>query len=91
VRFGAEYLFIRTAGTTAVRAGLFSDPEPGTGYVNKFQGFSLGAGYTTKQYSLDASYQYRSGKDVDGDIAAIEPKSTDVNQRTMMISVIYYF
>jgi len=91
MRFGGEYLFIKTAGTTAVRAGLFSDPEPGTGTVNKFTGFSLGTGYSTKQYSLDASYQYRSGKNVDGDIASIQPGSTDVTQQTIMLSGIWYF
>jgi long-subunit fatty acid transport protein len=91
VRLGAEYLMIRTGGTIALRGGLFSDPEPAAGKVDAYRGFSLGAGYSTKQYSLDASYQYRTGNDVTSDIPAIPDSKMDVTQQTIMASVIIYF
>jgi hypothetical protein len=82
---------IRTGGTIALRGGLFSDPEPAAGKVDAYRGFSLGAGYSTKQYSLDASYQYRTGNDVTSDIPAIPDSKMDVTQQTIMASVIIYF
>jgi len=91
LRLGTEYLFIGNNRTIALRAGIFSDPEPTTGSVDKYAGISLGTGYSTGKYALDASYQVRKGTNVDGDIASIDPKSTDVTQHTVMVSGIYYF
>lgn len=91
VRLGAEYLMIGNAGTVALRAGLFSDPEPATGKTDPYSGFSVGAGYATNQYSFDASYQNRRGSGVTGDIPLIPDNKMDVTQQTIMASVIWYF
>ena len=91
VRLGAEYLIIGTAGTIALRGGLFSDPEPAVGKVDAYRGFSLGAGYATKTYAVDASYQYRLGNDVASDNYALWDNKMDVTQQTIMASVIMYF
>ena len=91
VRIGAEYLFIGSKSTIALRGGLFSDPEPTTGSTDNYYGFSLGTGYTTKAYSLDVSYQYRAGNDVTGDVVGIADNKTDVTQQTFMASAIFYF
>lgn len=91
VRFGTEYLFIGNDRTIAVRAGVFSDPEPSKINVNRFWGMAFGTGYSAKRYGLDLSYQYRRGDNVDGDVAAIQPKITNVIQQSIMLSWIYYF
>jgi long-subunit fatty acid transport protein len=91
VRLGAEYLFIGNNSTIALRAGVFSDPEPSRDKEDKFYGMSLGTGYSTGKFAVDASYQYRQGKDVDGDIAYVQPKSVDITQHTVMLSGIYYY
>jgi len=90
-RLGVEYLMIGNARTVALRCGLFSDPEPATGKTDAYRGLSLGAGYSTKQYALDASYQYRTGNDVTSDIPALPDNKMDVTQQTIMASMIWYF
>ena len=90
-RFGAEYLIIGNSNTIALRAGLFSDPEPSKGKVDNYAGISLGTGYSTPKFAFDASYQYRWGVNVDGDIAAVQRESMDIKQQTVMVSGIYYF
>ena len=91
VRFGTEYLFIGNNRTLALRAGLFSDPEPTKTKPDAFYGFSLGTGYSTQQFSLDASYQYRWGNNVEGDISSVQHNSVDIVQQTLMLSGILYF
>lgn len=90
VRLGTEYLFIRGQHVIPLRAGIFCDPEPTTGSLDDYYGFSLGTGYSNGRLSLDASYQYRFGNDVSGDIPAIEGSSADVAQHTLMMSLILY-
>ncbi len=91
LRLGAEYLFIGNNSTIALRGGVFSDPEPATEKVDRYVGLSLGAGYSTKEYSLDAAYQLRKGNNVSGDISGIPDNETDITQKTFMASIIYYF
>lgn len=91
LRLGTEYLFIMEKGAIPLRCGLFYDPEPGKGSLDDYYGFSFGTGYSSGKISVDASYQYRTGKRVSGDISTIQGSSADVNQHTVMMSVIYYF
>jgi len=91
LRLGGEYLFIGEKRVIPVRAGLFYDPEPMRGSLDDYYGFSLGTGYSTTRFSIDASYQYRSGRGVSGDMPNIEGTSADINQHTVMMSLIYYF
>jgi len=91
LRLGTEYLFIGEKRVIPVRAGLFYDPEPMRGNFDDYYGFSFGTGYSTGKFSVDASYQYRFGRNVSGDMANIEGTSVDINQHTVMMSLIYYF
>lgn len=91
LRLGAEYLFIGDKRAIPVRAGVFYDPEPAKGRLDDFYGFSLGTGYSTDKISLDAAYQYRFGRHVSGDIPYIKGSSVDMDQHTLILSVIYYF
>lgn len=91
VRFGAEYLFIREKYVVPVRAGLFYDPEPATESLDDFYGFSLGTGFAMERFAFDASYQYRFGRDVSGDVQFVRDSNADMQQHTIMTSLIYYF
>ena len=90
VRLGTEYLFISEQYVVPLRCGLFYDPEPSKDDVDDYYGFALGTGYSNGRVSLDASYQYRIGTEVSGDVPAIEGSSADVGQHTVMVSLIYY-
>ena len=92
VRLGTEYLFIGQNRVIALRAGVFSDPEPERGRLDRFHGFTIGTGYSTGKYALDASYQYRTGKNVTSDVKNLaNDVKMDVTQQTVMVSGIYYF
>jgi long-subunit fatty acid transport protein len=91
VRLGSEYLFIKDRYVFPVRFGLFYDPEPVKDGVDDYYGFSLGAGLSHRKISIDAAYLFRFGRDVDGDISAIEGSSSDIDQHTILVSAIYYF
>jgi long-subunit fatty acid transport protein len=91
VRIGTEYLIIRGRNVIPLRFGLFYDPEPTKGNPDDYYGFSVGMGFVRGKIAIDAAYQYRSGKNVSGDIAAIEGSKADITQHTGMMSVIYYF
>jgi long-subunit fatty acid transport protein len=90
VRLGTEYLFIGEKQVVPVRFGVFYDPEPAKGDVDAFYGFALGSGYSNGRISLDASYQYRVGTGVSGDIPAVAGSSADIRQHTVMVSLICY-
>lgn len=90
-RFGTEYLFIGNNRVTALRGGLFSDPEPAVSRVERFYGLTLGAGFSTQRFSLDASWQLRQGKDLTTDFGLPMIGTMDVKQRTTMVSMIVYF
>jgi long-subunit fatty acid transport protein len=91
VRLGTEYLFITPHWVIPVRAGLFYDPEPGSGYKDEYYGFAVGTGFSHPRFSLDAAYTYRFGNNVSSDIATIQKKATDVRQHTLLLSAIIYF
>lgn len=94
LRLGTEYLFIKEKSVVPLRAGLFYDPEPARGGLDNHYGLSLGTGYSNKKLSFDASYQYRFGRNGTGDLSSIntlEGSGVDMDQHTLMLSVIYYF
>lgn len=91
VRLGGEYIFIREKDVIPVRAGIFYDPEPEKGSVGEFYGFSLGAGYARSRFAFDMAYSYRFGKDIPNDLGGVEGINMDVNQHTLMTSLIYHF
>lgn len=91
VRLGTEYLIIKENYVIPLRAGLFYDPEPTKKGSDDFYGFSLGTGLSKKKFSLDASYQFRFGRKISGDLPTIDGMSADINQHTVMMSLIYYF
>lgn len=91
VRLGTEYLIIKEEYVMPLRAGLFYDPEPAKESLDDFYGFSLGTGFSTRKFSLDTSYQFRFGRKVTGDVPSIKGSSADINQHTVMMSLIYYF
>jgi long-subunit fatty acid transport protein len=90
VRIGGEYLIIGDKMTIPLRAGFFYDPEPGLTKVDDYFGFSVGSGISYGKYAFDVSYQYRWGNKVSGDIP-VDGVNADINQHTLMTSLIYYF
>ena len=90
VRMGMEYLFIRDKYAIPMRLGLFYDPEPATGHVDDFYGFSLGTGISYGNIVLDTSYQFRTGNDATGDLPAVEDSRVNIRQHVWMASMIYY-
>jgi long-subunit fatty acid transport protein len=90
IRIGAEYLFIREKSVIPLRVGLFYDPEPATESLDDFYGFSIGSGYSRGRIAFDASYQYRFGRNITGDLPTVTD-SADISQHTLMTSLIYYF
>ncbi|MBF0559732.1 MAG: outer membrane protein transport protein [Nitrospirae bacterium] len=91
VRLGGEYLFISEKLVIPVRMGLFYDPEPATGKLDNYYGIAVGSGYSTGKVSFDLSYQFRFGRKVVADVASITGSSINVDQHTVMLSLIYYF
>jgi long-subunit fatty acid transport protein len=91
VRLGTEYLFIRGKNVFPVRFGLFYDPEPTKDNPDDYYGFTVGLGFVRGRIAVDAAYQYRFGKNVSGDMAAIPGTSARITQHSGMLSVIYYF
>lgn len=91
LRMGSEYLFIRRNGAIAVRGGVFTDPQPSLGRVDRYYGFALGTGYATNRFSADIAFQQRMGKNVTGDIISVPDNRMDVTEQSAMASVIYYF
>lgn len=91
VRLGAEYLFIGKEKVVPLRAGLFYDPEPSENHPEDYYGFSLGSGYKWKNMLIDIAYQYRFGRNVEGDVIGIPGTTADVLQHSVMMSLIYHF
>ena len=91
VHLGTEYLFITETYVVPLRFGLFYDPEPQTGHLDEFYGFSFGTGYARGRIALDTAYQYRTGNDLTGDIPNIEGGQVDITQHLVMVSGIFYF
>lgn len=91
VRLGAEYLFIAPERVIPVRCGLFYDPVPQRGRLDDYYGIALGTGYSTGLFSVDISWNYRFGDNVNGNIGSIEERSVDIKQHTLLSSLIWYF
>jgi len=93
VRMGTEYLFIKETYVVPVRFGIFYDPEPQKGHLDEYYGFSVGTGYSRERFALDFAYQFRTGKDLTGDVPAVTSGDVDidVDQHMFMISSIFYF
>lgn len=91
VRFGGEYLVIREKTVIPLRAGVFYDPEPSENHPDDFWGFALGSGFVYKKLVYDIAYQFRFARDVRTATVANEASSQDVDQHTIIMSVIYHF
>ena len=91
VRLGTEYLIIRQKDLIPLRFGLFYDPEPATGHLDEYYGFAVGTGYIRGKVAVDFAYQFRTGWNLTADVATIEGAEVDIEQHTVMSSVILYF
>ena len=91
VRFGGEYLIIGQPMIFPVRAGVFYDPEPAENSPDDFYGLSFGSGIVFNKIVYDIAYQYRFGRDVRSTTVGNEDSTQDVDQHTVMMSVIYHF
>ncbi len=106
VRFGTEYLMFRKKEVVAFRGGLFYEPRPSMGAATGVNpngsiefsgdptdvwGFSLGAGLTTKRYSLDAAYQFRYIRDMEGGDVGLGGTQIDAIENMFLTSLIVYF
>ncbi len=104
-RFGAEYLSFRENSILAFRGGLFFEQRPSIG-ASSFNvndkpknpdgdpidvlGFSLGIGITTKRYSIDAAYQFRYIRDMEGSNIGLPDSEIDANESLFLTSLIIY-
>ncbi|MGR3319728.1 MAG: OmpP1/FadL family transporter [Candidatus Anammoxibacter sp.] len=107
VRFGTEYLMFREKEVIAFRGGLFYEPRPSLGTPSEFDrngnpidfngdptdvwGFSLGVGVTTKRFSLDAAYQFRYVRDMEGRDIGLPGTEFDTIENLFLTSLIVYF
>ncbi len=91
VRLGTEYILMKGKNVIPLRFGLFYDPEPQKSALDDYYGLSLGLGFAREKFAVDAAYQYRFGRNVRGDMASIDGTRQDVEQHTLMTSIIYYF
>jgi long-subunit fatty acid transport protein len=91
VRLGAEYLIILTKTVVPIRGGLFYDPEPGQNKQNDFWGFSLGTGVSIGDLIVDFAYQFRHGRNVNGEVLQIPKTDANVTQHLLLASAIYHF
>lgn len=107
VRFGTEYLMFRAKEVIALRGGLFYEPRPSLGDVRDVDangnpvdfngnptdvwGFSFGTGLSTKRYSLDAAYQFRFVRDMEGRDMGLSGTKIDTVENMFLTSLIVYF
>ncbi|MGR3320190.1 MAG: OmpP1/FadL family transporter [Candidatus Anammoxibacter sp.] len=99
LRLGSEYLLFREKEIVAFRGGLFYEPRPSMGSpTGKFDGaptdvwgFSLGTGITTKRFSLDAAYQFRFVRDMEGQALGLPGTELDTVENLLITSLIVYF
>ncbi len=90
VRAGTEYLFINATNVISLRFGVFYDPEPQTGHIDEYYGFSAGTGIVHGITAIDISYQYRAGNNLTGDFPTIQGTNVDIEQQMVMLSTIIY-
>lgn len=88
-----------------VRGGLFLEQEPashrdprrplaaGSGKPDNFYGTTLGVGLLLRQrINLDAAYQYRFGRDVNGDLnPGVSDFHADEDSHRLVLSMVFYF
>ncbi len=91
VRVGAEYLIITEKTIIPLRMGVSYDPQPMVRNPGKVFGFSVGGGVVFGPVVLDAAYQYRMGRDLNGDFRGIPGSEADMNQHSFLFSTIYHF
>ena len=91
VRLGAEYLFVFTKTVVPLRWGVFYDPEPSEKNPEDFWGVSMGTGISIGDLIFDCAYQFRYGKDAEGEIFDVPSTKADVMQHLIMVSFIYHF
>ena len=107
LRFGAEYLWFKEESIIAFRGGLFYEPRPSLGSPASFDdignpvnpdgdptevwGFSLGTGYSTSRFSLDAAYQFRFVRDMEGNDIGLPGTDLDAVENMFITSLIVYF
>ncbi len=91
VRAGCEYLIIGATLVFPIRGGLFYDPEPSENHPDDFWGMGIGSGIAYKNMVYDWAYQYRFGKDVRAARVGGKYSSSDVDQHTVFMSLIYHF
>jgi len=92
LRIGAEYL-LHTFKPYAVplRFGIFYDPAPADKNPDDFYGFAFGTGVTREgKFSLDAAYQYRTGKNVGESFLKQHDFCEDTDEHSFTISAILY-
>lgn len=91
VRLGGEYLFFTESSVIALRAGLFSDPEPSEGSSKAVYGAALGAGIKIGDLLFDLAYQYRWGHNVRDEVIQYEGTDADLREHHVFMSAIYHF
>ena len=107
VRFGTQYLIIRKKDIMALRGGLFYEQRASLGTPNGLDeegnavdfdgdptdvwGFSMGVGYSTDRFSLDAAYQFRYVRDMEGNDIGLNGTSFDATENMILTSLIVYF
>jgi long-subunit fatty acid transport protein len=92
-RLGVEHVLAQAAGKVPLRAGVFYDPRPSLGNEQSIYGFSLGSGFATPRFSVDAAYQYRTGDDLSGRNlnGNLSATSFEVEEHLFIASLIAYF
>jgi long-subunit fatty acid transport protein len=90
IRAGMEYLYVEGKNIIPLRTGVFYDPEPATGHVDDYYGFSFGTGLVRGRVVFDISYQYRKGNNVTSDFLTVPDSDPDIDQHTVMASLIFY-
>ena len=91
VRLGAEYLIIRERYTVPLRCGLGYDPSPAVDGVDDYYTVSVGTGLQFRRFMFDLAYEYKWGRDVNGDILRGYDTSEDTRRHRVLASLIVYF
>ena len=88
---GIEYLLFRERAVFPLRAGVFHEQRPSLGSPNDVVGFSLGAGLTTKRFSVDWAYQLRYANDIHSRDIGLRGATYDLTEHMFLASVVVYF
>ncbi len=92
VRVGSEYLIILEDIIVSLRSGFGYDPTPAIDEVDEYYTVSAGAGIQLlRRLNLDIAYEYRWGRDVNGDALQGFNATQDVSRHRLLASLICYF